>query len=181
MKISPAHRKELEAICPPAKAADIILIGDGSGQKLDQPSGWACAAIERDDSVRFFHGAMNTGTNQVAELMPYLQALAYYRGRQAKEPVGRIVRVAVISDSEYAVSLGKGKYKAGETTGLWMHLMSALEMEGFCVSWTWARRSELLLNRWADWASRESRIKLTEGVSPTAYRDKKPRQTAATR
>jgi len=139
----------------------LILVGDGSGSALDRPSGWAVAAIEADRSLQLFWGAMNTGTVQVSELMPYLQALAYYGGRK-EPPRDGIWEVHLVTDSDYLFKLGRGDYSQGPTVRLWGTVLASLRAQGFSLHWHWRRRETLQLNRWADDRSRKARLKLQE-------------------
>ena len=81
---------------------DLLLVGDGSGTVYDRPAGWACVAYERCTGRVVLHaGAASGGTNNFAELVPYVQALWSYH-QQHGQPAAP-VRVQVVSDSELTV------------------------------------------------------------------------------
>ena len=87
---------------------DLLLIGDGSGTVYDKPAGWGCLAYDRRKQQLTLHaGATTCGTNNFAELAPYIQALWHHHQDHEQEPPAP-VRVQIVSDSELTVRCGNG-------------------------------------------------------------------------
>lgn len=64
----------------------LMLIGDGSGTVYSEHSGWCCVAYDAVRHVAQAHaGAMTCGTNNFAELMPYVQARYFHHSHEGKE------------------------------------------------------------------------------------------------
>lgn len=84
----------------------MLIVGDGSGSGWDAPCGWASCLIDRTQpdqhGRRFFYGGMNAGSVNMAEALPYGQALAWYDntfGKQKLEQMGSL-RVHILTDSQ---------------------------------------------------------------------------------
>jgi hypothetical protein len=145
------------------KTADILLIGDGSGQYSENPCGWAAAGIiVATGEFRPFFGAMSSGSNQVGEFMPYCQALSYYAIQRKKQQHLGVCRVHIATDAEYIRDIGQGKRKVCLSLELWNVFMAHFRRLGFGVHWHWLPRETLALNAWADKTSRDCRL-LLEG------------------
>jgi len=134
------HNLELLAGRLGVQDFDLMLAGDGSGNTCDDPCGHACVAYDQvRQEVMVHKGGFNHGTNNFAELMPYLHALWHYwsSGRfSMKNPI----RVLVVSDSELTVNQGKRKYRREANACLWA-AMDWFEENGFCFEWRHVRRN----------------------------------------
>src|SRR5260370_20505212 len=98
---------------------DLLLVGDGSGTVYTQAAGWACAAYDRlKQQVTVHAGAATCGTNNFAELAPYVQALWHHHQDHGQAP-DVPVEVVVISDSELTVRCGNRQYSRGANACLW--------------------------------------------------------------
>jgi ribonuclease HI len=97
---------------------DLLLVADGSGNLADQPAGWACLAYDRRArSVVLHAGAGTCGTNNYAELMPFVQALWHH---DTTHPAPRPYTATVlVSDSELTVRCGLGIYTPKANGCLW--------------------------------------------------------------
>lgn len=138
-------------------AWDLLLVGDGSGTGWNDCCGWACAMIDRySRDVRPFFGAMSVGSVNVAEFMPYYQALAWFHSQHGQQRLKErgLLRVHIITDSDTTVS--HGTQSANPTQPLpkvnrmlWAG-MRQLGAEGYHIHYHWARRSTTLLNWYSD-------------------------------
>jgi hypothetical protein len=74
---------------------DLLLMGDGSGTVYREPAGWACLAYDRRrGDVRLHLGGMSCGTNNAAELLPFLQALWYHDQTRDRQAATRVVVIS---------------------------------------------------------------------------------------
>jgi ribonuclease HI len=110
---------------------DLILIGDGSGTVADTPSAWSCWRYLVSEKILDFHfGTTSFGTNNYAELFPYLATL--WLDHTEKHPLPR--KVGIISDSELTVNCGSGKYARNFNLPLWAGL-DYLIQTGYIIKW----------------------------------------------
>src|SRR4051794_13151372 len=80
-------------------ASDLLLIGDGSGTTYDQAAAWSCVAYDRrQQQVTLHTGGLSTGTNNLVELLPFIQALWHHHQSHGQLPP-LPVSVQIISDS----------------------------------------------------------------------------------
>src|SRR5437588_12077519 len=106
------HVAELEALAAGLALPDfdLLLVGDGSGSVYHQPAGWACAAYDRlKHQITVHAGALTCGTNNFAELFPYVQALWHHHQDHGQAPEAPVA-VALVSDSEVTVRCGTRQY-----------------------------------------------------------------------
>src|SRR5690606_3956202 len=86
-----------------ATNCDMLIVGDGSGPGWQHASGWAATVVcMRHHARRFFYGAMNCGSGNMAELMPYIQTLTWYDthyGRELLKTLGYL-NVHILTDSQ---------------------------------------------------------------------------------
>lgn len=150
---------------------DALVVGDGSGTGWNKSCGWACVLVDRVSYLRkTFHGGMNAGTSYLAELIPYVQALAWYADGPGKARLETKlgshalakVRVHVVTDCEIVARQGSGKASRRKGKPFWS-MIEALEEEGFVTSWHWMARSKLGLNRLCDYLANLCR-KSTDAV-----------------
>lgn len=117
---------------------DILLIGDGSGTVFDDASGWSCFIYDFvKDSLTNIAGGATIGTNNHAELVPYINAL-WYDFYQGPKTFPRYVEI--ISDSELTVRAGKREYSRSYAEILWASIDKA-EALGYKINWNHIRRN----------------------------------------
>jgi ribonuclease HI len=119
---------------------DLLLIGDGSGTVYDQPAGWGCVAYDRHkDQVVLHAGATSCGTNNFAELFPYVQALWHHHQVHKNDLAGPI-RVQIVSDSELTVRCGNGLYARNANACYWASI-AWFETHGYSLTWSHVPRN----------------------------------------
>ncbi|MBL8798905.1 MAG: hypothetical protein JNM56_33785 [Planctomycetia bacterium] len=144
-EVLPALEAFARALPPPA--ADLLLLGDGSGTVCSQPAGWACTAYDRRrQQARLHVGALSSGTNNFAELFPYLQALWFYHQQPG---IHLPVNVHIVSDSELTVRCGNGQY-ARRANGCWWAALAWFEEQGYRLQWQHVARNSTPWNHLAD-------------------------------
>jgi hypothetical protein len=144
---------------------DVILSGDGSGSGWDLGCGWGCVLIDRESRGRQeFHGGMNFGTVDIAELMPYVQAMAWYAERRRRAiRLGRhvpdVVRVRIVTDHKSladdgnAIARGTKSLWDCANSAFWAALLS-FERAGFAFGYRWIPRASAALNCYVDEVSK---------------------------
>lgn len=155
---------------------DLLLVGDGSGSKPDQPFGWASCLIERVSGGRqMFYGALNCGTINLAELLPYILPLDWYNRHIAEfrpTPNG-FRRVHVLTDSDTVanwinrINSGEGMPKLFKPL---MFALLAFRELGYSLVAHWIPRESILLNSAMDLLSVSSRIEFTRGLADSISR-----------
>jgi len=137
---------------------DLLLVGDGSGNQWNLPSGWASILVHRWHGIRpLFFGAMNSGSINLAEMMPYLQALTWYdkHAGHAEIKTSGPRNVHIITDSRVIATHGttaadfKQPLPACSQRALWA-AMREFGFMGYRITWHWAARSSNSLNFLAD-------------------------------
>lgn len=155
------------------KTWDAIIVADGSGSRWNYPMGWACVLIDRMLQRRkLVFGANNVGTNQLAELTPFMFAMDWYahdsgpgafhlqKLREENNPRDLIVHC--VSDSEVVVKQGNGEYASGGYRGWRWLALEQLSMLGYRYQWHWIPRELCGLNRLTDDTSRRTRVALQD-------------------
>ena len=145
------HMAGLEALAKELHLPDheLLLVGDGSGSVYDRPAGWACVAYDRPKQQTTVHaGALTCGTNNFAELAPYVQAL-WHHHQDHGQPTPANTRVALVSDSEVTVRCGNGEYDRNANLCLWA-AVEWFKRCGYRLSWRHVRRASIDWNVWAD-------------------------------
>lgn len=125
---------------------DLLLIGDGSGSRWEHPCGWACLLIDRlTRGRRVFFGAMNAGSINFAEALPYLQALNWFDAHFGKDRIketGRLT-VHVVTDSQVVATWGNAALTMTvpprKHIPLW-GMLRAYKDVGYDIKFTWAER-----------------------------------------
>jgi len=124
---------------------DVLILGDGSGTTIDKPCGWAVWLhfLKTGRAIRLF-GGLSGGTNNMAELLPYIQALNLldYIVRKALDgkPYNRTTRVCIVTDSELTAKCGNGEYGRNYNQGLWASV-DWFNKNGFHVTFHHVRRN----------------------------------------
>lgn len=130
---------------------DLLLAGDGSGTTADQSCGWYCTEYVRGKGQVFPHrGGSNRGTNNHAELAPYIHALWAYHARREKNG-GRPLspQVVIVSDSEWAVRCGNRQYDRNANKHLWA-VFDWFETQGYRFRWFHVPRNSTPFHALAD-------------------------------
>lgn len=128
---------------------DFLLVGDGSGTKWDQPSGWAATVIGRRGLFRrVFHGGANYGTNNTAELMAYAYPLLWLASVRRQQKTADLWNVHVITDSAWVAAAGKNPAQRKANKELWF-LLDAARRSGIALYWHHLPRDTTALNRFA--------------------------------
>lgn len=126
---------------------DLMLVGDGSGTTAEKTCGFACFAYNRRSGESKVHyGALSHGTNNLAELMPYIHALWHYH--VTANPINR-VRVLIVSDSEVTVRQGQGVY-GRNANACWWNAVNWFEKNGYVISWRHVRRNTNTFSKLCD-------------------------------
>lgn len=138
-------------------AWDILIVGDGSGQGWNSACGWASILIDKQyRQRRVFYGAMNPGSVNSAESMPYGQALQWYDNTVGKALLRQVgtLRVHILTDSQYIAVCGSHAMSAGfeiprKHLLIWAALREYRRL-GYLCQFHWARRMTSELNWAAD-------------------------------
>lgn len=151
---------------------DAIIVADGSGSRWNYPMGWAAVLIDRATNQRkLITGASNVGTNQLAELRPFVDTLEWYSNKhgpgathlRALRAAGdsRDLLIHCISDSEVTVKQGNGVYQQNDSIH-WWNMLAQLSARGYKLKFHWLRRNLCGLNRICDSESKRMRMGLQE-------------------
>jgi ribonuclease HI len=147
---------------------DVMLVGDGSGTLHGKPCGWGLAGCLWDRSgpratgeAFRLGGSLSSGTNNLAELFPFVHGLwhiDYLLGKSNMSNRGR-VSVHMVSDSEVTVRAGRGEYARNANAALW----AAIDWFAahYDLAWHWVPRNSNALNAWCDGESRRCRVLLS--------------------
>jgi ribonuclease HI len=136
---------------------DIMLVGDGSGTTVDKACGWYCGAYMRPYTYAFRGGASN-GTNNFAELMPYVHALWTLHSMLNRWTYGKQhYKVTIVSDSEVTVRIGNGQYQATKNESLWA-AMNWFKDNGYEITWIHVPRNSNPISTLADAEAKKARV-----------------------
>lgn len=142
---------------------DVVIVGDGSGTTKGKPCGWAATVILRTGPAagqrKTTGGGMNTGTCNVAEIMPYIQALNWLATWREQHELRGPVKVAIVTDCEMVAFQGnrlvaglKSLAAVAANAPLW-HALMAYHRDGYSLRFIQKNRSTSALNSLADaWA-----------------------------
>jgi ribonuclease HI len=135
---------------------DLLLVGDGSGTVAHRPCGSACVAYYKDlDTAKYFSSAFSHGSNNFAELVPYVHALQYdYNQRQFNatmrfKSVKSYPRVEIVTDSELTCKQGNKEYARNANTALWA-AVDYFALIGYKIHWNWVARNSNPVNTICD-------------------------------
>lgn len=163
---------------------DALLVGDGSGTDWKNACGFSAVLIDHYGNWRApFHGSLNTGTNQLAELLPYLHAMTWYASGPGKARLeDRLatwkpspnygvksthdsterspgVKIHIITDNKNLAS--QGNYLAARKAYSWIwKSFDELTAMGYQFTWHWLPRMNLGLNRLVDFMSGRCRLEM---------------------
>jgi ribonuclease HI len=111
---------------------DLMIVGDGSGTTIAKSCGWFCSSWNRKENVfRKHYGGASHGTNQYAELAPYLHALYFYH---ASKQDAFLPHVLIVTDSEVTARCGSGQYERRALAPLWAQI-EWFEKAGYKFTW----------------------------------------------
>lgn len=169
----------LPALLTRLKISDwqVLIAGDGSGNAADKACGWAGILIDQQTrGRRISYGAVNAGSINFAETMPYLQLLTWfdqYYGKDRLEKHGSI-RVHIVTDSQVVAGWGAAAMSPTSRTprkqGPYWAAMRYLRSLGYICEFHWAPRQSTQLNIMADLIAGLSRAAMIEfpGTETTA-------------
>lgn len=133
--------------------ADLVLVGDGSGTKMDTPGGFSVVMyMPKIHDALLLTGSLSHCSNNIAELTPYIFALNLYQGKTSKKDS----KVRLFSDSEITVRMGNGQYKPSKHVGLWQSIFWFREF-GYDMRWKYLPRNSNPVLREMDRVSRAMR------------------------
>jgi ribonuclease HI len=166
LTLPPEAAAELERLARDLALADfdLLLVGDGSGTVYDRPAGWACVAYDRHRRQAVVHaGSVTGGTNNFAELAPYVQALWHHH--QGHGPaLAAPVRVQIVRDSELTVRCGSGRYARRANGCLWA-AVAWFERNGYRLAWRHVPRNSNTWSAWMDALAGTVRCLLADSLS----------------
>jgi hypothetical protein len=158
---------------------DVVIIGDGSGSTWDKACGWSAVAIERESSLRTtFYGGLSGGNVNLAELLPYLQALLWYtsvNGPKLQAKLKRRPRLHIVTDSRLAADQGNGRARRNVNGEIWAAI-DAVALRGYDLRWHWMGRERTGLNVLTDHLSKAARRAIADVKLPkdTSVHDLNP-------
>lgn len=129
---------------------DVLVVADGSGTR-GRPYGWAYLIHSPGAAPALVLGGGTYGSNNVAELEPFVHALDFLGdGRVAG------VRVACVTDSEVTARGGRGEYARTANRHLWASV-GRYESLGVEFDWRHLPRNSHALHKLLDDQSRRVR------------------------
>lgn len=131
-------------------------MADGSGMTSDKPCGWACLHHERGRRPFWLYGGTSHGTNNYAELEPFVHALWLF---SSQHPGPRKVQVVCVSDSELTVRCGNRQYARNANLALWASI-DHYERLGYSMRFVHVPRNSNPVNKRADALGRSVRLEL---------------------
>jgi len=150
---------------------DLLIVGDGSGSGWGAPCGWGSVLVDRQTHGRqLFFGAMNLGSVNCAESMPYLHAVNWFDSQFGKERLKArgVLNVHVLTDSQTIATWGN---RAMSQTGdlprsnlAWWPAMKEYRRLGYQCHFHWAPRSTSTLNWTTDLVAGLARRALKDSV-----------------
>lgn len=166
---TPRHPKEFRNLLRLYDVTDwdYVIVGDGSGSTWKRAAGWGALVFDRQQPGHdVFVGNVNRGTNNFAELMPYVQTLLYLadcedRRHRAGQP-RRFAKVVIFTDSSYCAGGDKTTLK-GTHIALWAGI-HAMKRAGLVLTWKLVPRATDDFNRLCDVLSKSQR-RIAESVS----------------
>ena len=118
------------------------FIGDGSGTTKDKPCGYSVNVYDEHGLLltNIKNGTSN-GTNNFAELLPYVNAIWWLHSEIIKN---KKTYIKIISDSEVTVKTGNREYNvqgANPNCVLWFGLNDYCEIFNVEITWEWKPRN----------------------------------------
>ncbi len=127
--------------------ADLYLWGDGSGTVIEKSCASFCVSyMPAICLIKEHYSYLSHGTNNAAELLPYLNALYYYKYTQERRSGNTI---CIVSDSELTVKQGMRLYVRDANKFLWA-AMDSFENDGYILKWHHVSRNSNPVNAYCD-------------------------------
>lgn len=151
---------------------DFLLVGDGSGCDWNIGAGWACLINGRVSGWppyrKLVAGGWSDGTNNIAELSAYFQALYFIDanlGKLYREKLNRsVLQVAIVTDSQFLVdSYRQQATTTGSLAPLWSGIRM-FEMRGYALHFRHIPRLSITQNWAVDKVAGEARLRMQEEV-----------------
>ena len=165
---------------------DVLIIGDGSGSKVDNPCGWSAVLVDRETSARrLFGGHTNAGSTNFAECMPLIQAMSWYDhyyGQTRGSYANSFFNVHIITDSQSVQQAGENASRKGKHSGPLAFLTAyivQMQTKQYRFYWHWRPRNQYALTDLVDTQSKSHRITSNDGLAELAAEQSKPRNTRA--
>jgi hypothetical protein len=165
----------------PSNGWDLILIGDGSGSKWDNPGGWACSMIMKSRETKEVHyftplvGAVSRGSINWLEAVPYWHCLRhhYYHmdGKELCADGG--VDVFIVSDSEWVVKTMSGRQSARTHDDMVM-LFQYYRQHGYRMQWRHVKRDVIKMNKIVDMLAVNAREYISDMEYPSVSKEFPP-------
>jgi ribonuclease HI len=149
------------------KDFDLLMMADGSGITLEKACGWACYVWDKKSGEFWGHvGATNSGTNNYAELSPFLHGLWHWHQTKFPNvlPRPKNVKVELVSDSEITVKCGNGVYGRNTNLPLW-NSVDWYKNNGYILHWNHVIRNSNPVHKEADRQSRDMRLLVEKYVA----------------
>lgn len=130
----------------------LMLVGDGSGMTRATPCGWCCHLYHRPSGrVRTHFGGASNGSNNFAELVPYLFSLATFHAAfvEAHPDQEALFNVLIVSDSELTVRCGMGEYARRANLALWASI-DWFVANGYKLTWRHVLRNSNPVSKRSD-------------------------------
>jgi len=127
---------------------DLVIVADGSGTTASEPCGFrAYTYWPAVQTVKTFTGAASHGSNNYAELAPFLLVLTYAQSLLDNTfPAPRTQHnVLCVSDSELTVKCASNVYKPSKNMAMWEQLRW-YEKNGFNFLWQHVPRNSNPIN-----------------------------------
>lgn len=161
-------------------------MGDGSGSGREKACGWASTLIDNARrGRRFFRGAMDCGSVNFAESMPYIQALTWYDNLYGRETLNELgyINVHVLTDSQVIAHWGNQAMSLNSDVprkqlAIWAS-MREFRRVGYHCTFHWAPRLTTSLNWAADLMAGLSRIEIERAADPAYIAGGDPATRAA--
>lgn len=135
---------------------DLLLVADGSGTLATKPCGWCCIAYAPAVHEVVEHvGGTSGGTNNYAELSPFIHALWFHQNRNSVSKF----KIELVSDSQMTVRCGNRNYSRNSNQALWA-CIDWFEQQGHTLHWNWVPRNSNEVNLQADKRGRSVRLLL---------------------
>lgn len=152
---------------------DLLLVGDGSGGDWEKACGWASCLVDKaTHGRRFFYGAMDCGSVNFAEAMPYIQALNWFDnnfGRERLKTTG-FLNVHILTDSQVIARMGNQTMAKDEpiprTHALLWGALTELRRLGYICQFHWAPRMSTKWNQSADLIAGLCRKEVQAALAP---------------
>lgn len=129
---------------------DVLLIGDGSGTVASKASAWTCwRYLKASGSLTLHHGTNSFGSNNFAELLPYVSVLWLDMYERQAAGLRTPRTVVIVTDSELTAKQGTGEYSRNTNGILWAGIDYA-QSAGYNIIWKHVKRNSNPFNTVCD-------------------------------